>query len=293
MDAVIVSRKMFGIKHRLPSSIRPCLLFCSQAAMDFPSLRRPMRFLIQTPHLSDEISGVQTYVDIMAGALRRASVDVEVISTRNTGWKVLWAAVRRADVVHLNSNHLSLALMARMLKKKLILKYHFEFWMAPVSGDCSALKWPQRLRREIAFRWNQGQGQGLRLSRLRYFCDSAARAILRVGVAALANDRLFCSRALAQSANLPGKSTIAYNPVKVDSEMPTVVRTDPPLFAFVGRIERNKGCDILMNAAAILKTQRPELNFQLVIVGDGPERSMLESQAASMEVDCHFTGRVS
>jgi glycosyltransferase involved in cell wall biosynthesis len=46
---------------------------------------------------------------------------------------------------------------------------------------------------------------------------------------------------------------------------------------FVGRLDRAKGADLLIDAAAILKAQGDAWRF--VVVGDGPERRRLEAQA--------------
>lgn len=58
----------------------------------------------------------------------------------------------------------------------------------------------------------------------------------------------------------------------------------------VGRLERQKGIDWLLNATAQLF--RPESSFRLLVVGDGPDRTMLENQAKSLGIQSkvHFAG---
>jgi glycosyltransferase involved in cell wall biosynthesis len=58
---------------------------------------------------------------------------------------------------------------------------------------------------------------------------------------------------------------------------------------FVGRIDANKGLDVLLEAFRRLTPSRPELH--LVVVGDGPERRALEARAADLP-RVHFTGWV-
>jgi glycosyltransferase involved in cell wall biosynthesis len=58
---------------------------------------------------------------------------------------------------------------------------------------------------------------------------------------------------------------------------------------FVGRIDANKGLDVLLTAFRRLAASRPELH--LVIAGEGPDRSALQAQAADLE-RVHFLGWV-
>ncbi len=50
---------------------------------------------------------------------------------------------------------------------------------------------------------------------------------------------------------------------------------DPPNFAYVGRLVPEKGLDVLLRAAALLKNEGHR--FQVLLIGDGPERANLES----------------
>jgi len=55
----------------------------------------------------------------------------------------------------------------------------------------------------------------------------------------------------------------------------------------VGRLHRNKGYDLLLQAAGLLRDRG--VDFSLTIAGDGPERAALERQAAGL----NLAGRVS
>jgi glycosyltransferase involved in cell wall biosynthesis len=57
---------------------------------------------------------------------------------------------------------------------------------------------------------------------------------------------------------------------------------------FVGRLVEKKGCRYLIRAMQQVQSQIPLA--QLVIIGDGPERTSLESQAREAGVDCEFRG---
>jgi glycosyltransferase involved in cell wall biosynthesis len=62
---------------------------------------------------------------------------------------------------------------------------------------------------------------------------------------------------------------------------------------YVGRLAHNKGVDILIRAATLLHTAKPELHW--VIVGDGADRLELESLASELDVApiIHFVGALS
>ena len=54
----------------------------------------------------------------------------------------------------------------------------------------------------------------------------------------------------------------------------------PPRIGSIGRMHRNKGYDVLLEAAARLKAMG--LDFRLTLAGDGPELAALKAQAASL-----------
>ena len=61
---------------------------------------------------------------------------------------------------------------------------------------------------------------------------------------------------------------------------------DAPLIGAVARLTHEKGIDRLIRAAPTVVAKCPEVRF--VIVGDGPERPLLEAEAGRLGVDAHF-----
>lgn len=61
-----------------------------------------------------------------------------------------------------------------------------------------------------------------------------------------------------------------------------------PIVLFVGRLIEKKGCTHLISAMAVVQERHPDA--QLVIVGDGPLRSALKSQADASLSHCTFAG---
>lgn len=65
-----------------------------------------------------------------------------------------------------------------------------------------------------------------------------------------------------------------------------------PLIAYVGRLSPEKGVDLLLDALAMLHRETPDLPWQTVVVGEGPERARLEAQAvaAGLRARVQFVG---
>lgn len=80
-----------------------------------------------------------------------------------------------------------------------------------------------------------------------------------------------------------GVDTVRFSPGAND-----VRRDAPPHLLFVGRLARQKGVDVLLDALARLREQ----SWRLTIVGDGPERVPLGEQAARLGLAerVHFHG---
>ena len=95
--------------------------------------------------------------------------------------------------------------------------------------------------------------------------------------------------------HFPGDYEVVPNAIDVDRfaapcPRPEAMRTDQRHVLYVGRLEPRKGVDRLVRAMAAV--QRRASDVRLVIVGDGPDRPALESQARELNVDALFAGRV-
>ena len=94
----------------------------------------------------------------------------------------------------------------------------------------------------------------------------------------------------------PGRYEILPNGIDVERFATPVPR--PPQMpvgrlhtVYVGRLEPRKGVDRLLRA--MVRVQQEHAAARLVIVGEGPDRSALESLARQLGVDALFAGRVS
>ncbi len=70
------------------------------------------------------------------------------------------------------------------------------------------------------------------------------------------------------------------------------LREDARIVIAIGRFSKEKGHRHLIEAMHLLRRTRPEIDAQLVLVGDGPERARLETQANSLGLHdwVRFTG---
>lgn len=74
----------------------------------------------------------------------------------------------------------------------------------------------------------------------------------------------------------PGVDAVRFTPD------PSVPRWDPPRFVYVGRLKRYKGVDLLIEALAVARRERPDLSVD--IAGSGDDRPRLEALAAARGV---------
>lgn len=96
--------------------------------------------------------------------------------------------------------------------------------------------------------------------------------------------------ALARRGVSPAKLTVLANaidgPPAAESSEIDALRQEFPCpgrtLLAVGRLSYEKGYDILLEAVALARTQMAAVPFQLIVVGDGPERARLEAQSVHL-----------
>ncbi|MCE7949386.1 MAG: glycosyltransferase [Chloroflexi bacterium CFX4] len=105
--------------------------------------------------------------------------------------------------------------------------------------------------------------------------------LLRAANGALAGTPSAAEVLRAKGCHLP-MAVIPQFGVDPDFFQPTEKLPETPTFGFVGRLVREKGADLLLEAAAILA--REGHSFQVRIVGQGPERENLARLAESLGI---------
>jgi glycogen synthase len=245
-----------------------------------------MNLLFQHTHQADEIAGVLTYINVIEPELQSRDIVTQRVSTKTDS---VWQQIRSilwADIVHMNSNHLMFALLCKLFGKKVILKYHYPFYTSTHS-TYEPMSFRQRLKTELIhyipksnypLKWKLH-------SLIKYI-----RLLTRLLTAALVDRRLACSQFLADSYSLPWPVDLAYNPALLhDGAIQKRLEqlTQPYTFVYVGRLQPDKGVDILLQSTKILNDQGDL--FQVLIVGDGSASSPLKSLVEELQISDRVT----
>jgi len=123
--------------------------------------------------------------------------------------------------------------------------------------------------------------------------DRPRYALIRSGLAQ-ADRVLACSRWMVEQLHLNGIAAEAI-PLPVPPPGPGYVRTPSrePVFLYCGRLDREKGVDLLIGAFARVLASRPAARLR--ILGAGPRRAALEALAADLGIieAVRFDGRAS
>ena len=212
---------------------------------------------------------------------------------------LLW----RSDIVHLAGPALAPLFLAWLFRKKAVIHHHGYQAVCP---DGSLVHYVDQRKSCNSF----AAGEARECLRCRAANVGWLRGIVSV---AAGYPRLWlCRRVAANIAvsshvkerlSLPRTTTI-YN---ATTEIPdcladallstkppgrSVLTSDLPLIAFVGRLTSEKGVPVLLHAAASLAAD--DIGFRLRIIGDGPERARLAILAWSLGLRerVEFTGMV-
>jgi glycosyltransferase involved in cell wall biosynthesis len=113
--------------------------------------------------------------------------------------------------------------------------------------------------------------------------------------------RFLCSRAsanimptewLGKLVHLPNSVAIPHGIESVACERDSAGLSNPPVIGFQGRLVTTKGLSVLLEAASILRSENR--HFELLVIGDGPERSVLEDLAKKKQLSSfvRFAGRI-
>jgi glycosyltransferase involved in cell wall biosynthesis len=123
--------------------------------------------------------------------------------------------------------------------------------------------------------------------------DRPRYALIRSGLAQ-SDKVLACSRWMVEQLRLSGIAADAI-PLPVPPPDPGYVRAPSrePLFLYCGRLEREKGVDLLLRAFARVLANRPAARLRML--GDGPRRAGLETLAEGLGIRgrVSFEGRAS
>lgn len=207
---------------------------------------------------------------------------------RRPGAPALWKLVSTADVVHVAGPALLPMLMARLMGKPLVVEHHGYqavcpnglLWLQPAGAVCPGHYAAGRYSRCVACRRVE---TGLLGALRSVLLTWPRRALARRALANLA-----VSAHVAARLDLPHTSVIRHGVPCPEPVGSGISPADVATFGYVGRLVREKGLPVLLDAAAGLA--REGHRFRVLVVGDGPERATLERRAAGLGLDIEFTG---
>lgn len=236
-----------------------------------------MKLLIQHTHRPSEIAGVMTYIDAIVPELHANAVETQVLSTQTTSLKSWISGICWADVVHMNSNHLGFALLCKLFGKKIVIKYHYLFYISTHFNYEKMSLW-QRLKVEFI----------QTLPKLNYPLKwklhtfiKWARLATRFGTAIVCDRHAACSQFLAESLSFPWNVSALNYPIQSSSEQKTLSNLDQPhTFTYAGRLSRDKGVDLFLRAIKLIESEP----FQAKIIGDGEAFASLRALAEELQI---------
>jgi glycogen(starch) synthase len=214
-----------------------------------------------------------------AGDFRDSDLPFRVI--RKPGLIQLQSLIRKSDVIHLAGPALTPLLLGYILLKPLVVEHHGFQTICPNGQlfiESSSAPCPGHFmtgRHAICLRCNAEQGwlASMKLWLLtflrRFLCKRAAANITP-------------TQWLGEQVSLPLVTPIPHG---LEAKIPRreINRSTPrPVIAFIGRLVSTKGVRDLLLAAKILSQQNHI--FELLIIGDGPERSSLEELARETQI---------
>ena len=260
-----------------------------------------MKLLIYSHFFAPSIGGVETAVSALATGLAElrfadavTEFDVTVVTQlpaddvddhafpfrviRRPSLFQLWALVRRSDAMHLAGPSFVPLLLAWLLRKHVVLEHH-GYQAACLNG--LLLHQPDGipclghfLARNYAECLRCNARESSRLRSLASLLLMFPRRFLVRHVSA----NLAISQHVLNRNDLPRSSVVYYGIEECrtgqNQRQDTAALPDKISFAFVGRLAREKGADVLLAAVHIL--QERGKSFEVLLIGDGPERSRLQ-----------------
>ena len=210
---------------------------------------------------------------------------------RRPGLLQLWQLIRKSDVVHVSGPALAPLLLGLLARKPLIVEHHGfqticpngQLLIEPAGAPCPGHFMAGR--QTECLHCNSGQGW---LASYKLWVLTFVRRFLCARAAA----NIAPTQWLGDSLHLPHISAIPHGLEVIEAVSRPELRGATPVIAFQGRLVTTKGVRLLFEAARILREQNR--SFELLIVGDGPERASLERFARESQLDAQvrFAGRL-
>jgi len=273
-----------------------------------------MKILIYSHFFAPSVGGVETVVLSLARGLadlrkpdgkpefeltvvtatRADDFDDRVLAfrvVRQPNLLQLWNLIRSSNIVHIAGPALAPLFLSRLARKLVVVEHHGFQTICPNGQlfiEASSTPCPGHFmsrRHRICLRCNAKDGW---LRSVRLWLLTFVRRFLCHGIAA----NIAPTGWFAGILQLPKVVHISHGlACAPESQRPSGLPATP-VVAFQGRLVSTKGVDVLLRAARILREQGR--SFELLIIGDGPERSRLEELAKHLGLTpwVNFAGRL-
>jgi glycogen(starch) synthase len=210
---------------------------------------------------------------------------------RQPGFVQLLRLVRNTDVVHVAGPALVPLFLSLFARKPFVVEHHgfqticpngqllIEPAGEPCPGHFMASRQTECLRCNSNQRW---------LASYKLWAFTFARRFLCARAAA----NITPTEWLGELIQLPHVSAISHGLEIIEPVSHSEPPPGRPVIAFQGRLVTTKGVRLLLEAARILREENR--SFELLIIGDGPERESLEQFArdSKLEMQVCFAGRL-
>lgn len=268
-----------------------------------------MKILIYTHSFAPAVGGVETYAMLLAQGLsasganeRSPSFQVRLATLTPTGdfddsklsfdvlrrpsFFSLVQAVREADLIHLCGPCLLPQFLGWLLGKPLVIEHHgyqaacpnglflYEPQKSVCPGHFMARRYSECLKcNSHNVNWLASLQMLLLTFPRRWLCQ---RSIANIPVTQHVSNRLALRSSQVIYYGIPDVTAI--NTASLNNSLSASI-----CFAYVGRLVSEKGLQVLLRAAHLLKNSGGK--FRLELIGDGPERDALESLGQELQID--------
>ena len=210
---------------------------------------------------------------------------------RRPSRSLLLSMIRSSDIIHLAGPALSPLLLGLLARKPVVVEHHgfqticptgqllIEPMSTPCPGHFMAGRYNECLRCRSNNDWRASWKLLLSTFVRRFLCSRVAANIMP-------------TEWLGELLHLPNAVSIPHG-IESRARAPESPRSSSlPLIVFQGRIVTTKGLPILFEAARILRSENRV--FELLVIGDGPERLASEALAKKLEISSvvRFVGRI-
>jgi len=210
---------------------------------------------------------------------------------RRPGLFQFWRLIRSSHIVHVAGPALAPLLLSCLSRKPFVIEHHgfqticpngqllIEPQGTPCPGHFMASRYQECLRCNSAGGWLVSFKLWLLTFVRRFLCARASANITPTDW-------------LGQLLKLPRVTTILHGLDARSATSRIVPPSGTPVIAFMGRLVTTKGIHVLLKAAKVLQEQ--DRRFELLIIGEGPERAGLEQFVRDSQITdrVRFAGRL-